>query len=169
MTGSTPKADLRQTSGAVFSGCRHYRHLLWRSWKPELGCVTFIGLNPSTADAAHDDPTIRRCRQFAADWGYGAMIMVNLFDIRATQPRMMKRKARPLSRCNDDTLLHAAAAADLIVASWGGHGSHLNRSQAVRDLLDHKSLQAYCFSLGKSGEPAHPLYQRRERRADCSL
>ena len=165
----TPKANLDLKQGAIFSGCRHYRHLLWRSWQPELGCVTFIGLNPSTADADHDDPTIRRCKQFVADWGFGAMIMVNLFDIRATQPQVMRRRARPISRCNDATVLNAAEHAGLIVAAWGAHGHHRNRSQVMRSLLEAHNLQAHCFSLGKSGEPVHPLYQRRERRADLSL
>lgn len=166
---STPSADLTRGSGAVFSGCRHYRPILWRSWRPELGIVTFIGLNPSTADAEHDDPTIRRCRTFVSDWGYGAMIMVNLFDIRATQPAVMKRRARPQSRNNDAAILDAAARASLIVAAWGVHGQHRGRGEQVRRLLVDNDLEAHCFSLGKTGEPVHPLYQRREQRADCLL
>ncbi len=143
--------------------------MLWRSWQPERGVVTFIGLNPSTADADHDDPTIRRCRNFVDDWGYGAMIMVNLFDVRATQPAVMKKRRRPLSLVNDLTLLHSAGRAQLIVAAWGSHGRHHLRSQQMRHLLSENSLKAYCFGLGKTGEPLHPLYQRRDQRPDIRL
>lgn len=169
MTTAAPQADFSLPGGAVFSGCRHYRHVLWRSWQPELGCVTFIGLNPSTADAEHDDPTIRRCTRYVSDWGYGAMVMVNLFDVRATQPSDMKRRAKPLSRKNDAALLVAARQAKLIVAAWGGHGQHRARSSAVRELLRINHLTPSCFGIGATGEPLHPLYQRRERRADVAL
>lgn len=165
----TPVANLQQTSGALFSGCRHYRHVLWRSWAPEKGVVTFIGLNPSTADADQDDPTIRRCRNFVADWGFGAMIMVNLFDVRATQPEVMKRRARPLSRNNDSVLVHAATQANKVVAAWGVHGHHRSRSDSVRSLLENHGIHATCFDKSKCGEPVHPLYQRRERTADVPL
>ena len=165
----TAIADLEQSSGAVFSGCHHYRHVLWRSWAPEKGIVTFIGLNPSTADAHKDDPTIRRCKNYVSDWGFGAMIMVNLFDVRATQPDVMKRRARPLSRRNDSSLIHAAIRADLVVAAWGVHGKHRSRSHSIKDLLVQHDIQASCFNTSKCGEPVHPLYQRRDRLADVPL
>jgi len=165
----TPAADLSLASGARFSGCRHYRHLLWRSWAPERGAITFIGLNPSTADADRDDPTIRRCRTFADDWGYGALIMVNLFDYRATRPSDLKRKRAPRSRCNDAVVIDSCRAAERIVAAWGGHGTHRDRARDVRRQLDAAGLSAGCFGIGGHGEPLHPLYQRRKARADVTL
>jgi hypothetical protein len=82
MTMLIPQGD------AVFSADGRYRYRLTR----DLGgktTVTFIMLNPSTADANLDDPTIRRCKGFAKDWGYGRLIIVNLFAFRATDPRDM--------------------------------------------------------------------------------
>jgi len=157
-----PMADLAHPSGAHFSGCRHYRHVLWRSWAPARGTVAFIGLNPSTADATRDDPTIRRCRAFASDWGYGAMVMVNLFDYRATRPEDLKRKRAPVSRANDALVIEHCREATLVVAAWGGHGAYRDRARAVRARLLDAGLVLHGFGTGKHGEPLHPLYQRRD-------
>jgi hypothetical protein len=69
------------------SECKRYRYLLRRDISGGDGICTFILLNPSTADATKDDPTSRRCANFARDWGYGTMLMVNLFAYRATNPK----------------------------------------------------------------------------------
>ena len=143
--------------------------MLWRSWDPGAGTVVFVGLNPSTADAERNDPTIRRCIGFARDWGHGAMVMVNLFDVRATDPAVMKRRRAPLSRANDAVLLAHAREAALVVGAWGVHGAHRGRGEAVRALLHDHDIETRCFGLTASGEPLHPLYQRRERRADAVL
>ena len=52
-------------TGATISPCGLYRYRLWRGWNPELPTVNFVMLNPSTADDAVDDPTIRRCLRYA--------------------------------------------------------------------------------------------------------
>ena len=46
----------------------------------------FIMLNPSTADETYDDPTIRRCKDFALRAGCGVLSVVNLSPRRATDP-----------------------------------------------------------------------------------
>ena len=49
--------------------CR-YRYWLEREVAPGLpGILDFICLNPSTADAETDDPTVRRMVGFARQWG----------------------------------------------------------------------------------------------------
>jgi len=76
---------------AAFSPCRTFRYSLWHQWGDDsLGYAMFIGLNPSTADETLDDPTVRRCINFARDWGYGALCMTNLFAFRSTDPSVMK-------------------------------------------------------------------------------
>ena len=60
-------------SDAILSACGRYRYLLSRRWGdgPELGVVM---LNPSTANASQDDPTIRRLYGFAeAHTTYGVI------------------------------------------------------------------------------------------------
>ncbi|GHX72979.1 hypothetical protein VCSRO16_3593 [Vibrio cholerae] len=69
---------------AELSKCRKYRYALWRTWDSDKPFAMFIGLNPSTADEKNDDPTLRRCINFAKSWGYGGVCMANLFAFRAT-------------------------------------------------------------------------------------
>lgn len=88
-------------SGANFSRCRRFRYALWREWDATLPAVMLIGLNPSTADANHNDPTIRRCIGFARDWGFGGVRVLNLFAFRATYPDDLKAAADPVGPRND--------------------------------------------------------------------
>ncbi len=54
--------------------------------------ITFVGLNPSTADHQQDDRTIRRCINLLKSWGGGGIYMANLFAYRATDPQEMSPK-----------------------------------------------------------------------------
>lgn len=147
--------------GAHFSPCRLYRYQLWRIWDTSTLPLNVIGLNPSTADEAMDDPTIRRCIQFAKRWGYGGLLMTNLFAFRATDPKVMKQAVEPVGAENDQWLKESAAGAGLILAAWGNHGTHLGRDRTVQKIISG----AMCFRLTKQGQPEHPLYQR----ADAKL
>lgn len=74
------------SSGAKLSPDGHYRYLLWRVWDAERPLCGWIMLNPSRADAAADDPTLRRCRRFSLDWGFGGLLAGNLFAWRTAHP-----------------------------------------------------------------------------------
>ena len=63
---------------ANISDCGKYRYSLERHWGEGNKTVIFVGLNPSIADAEIDDPTIRRCINFAKSWGYDRLIMLNI-------------------------------------------------------------------------------------------
>ena len=121
----------------------------------------FIGLNPSTADARVDDPTLVRCMNYARTWGYGGVAVANLFAFRAMDPARMKAAADPVGPRNDAWLRRLAADAGLIVAAWGNDGAFMDRSAGVRAMLP----AMHCLTLNRSGEPAHPLYQRASLRA----
>jgi hypothetical protein len=75
---------------AIFSACQTYRYSLTRIWNDKKKPIIFIGLNPSTADENNDDPTIRKCVHYSYQWGFGGLIMVNLFAFRATLPNDLK-------------------------------------------------------------------------------
>ncbi|MFB1487744.1 MULTISPECIES: DUF1643 domain-containing protein [unclassified Thiocapsa] len=145
---------------AVFSSCGRYRYALWRHWGGPGGTAMIVGLNPSTADAMHDDPTIRRCIGFARDWGYSGLCMTNLFAYRATKPRDLMAADDPAGPDNDAWLVEQASRAALVVASWGMHGAFGGRDCAVRALLPPLA----CLGLTRQGQPRHPLYLRRECR-----
>jgi hypothetical protein len=146
---------LAAETGARFSRCKRYRYVLWRRWDAERPLVMMIGLNPSTADASNDDPTIRRCIGFAHDWGAGGLVMTNLFAFRATYPAHLKLAADPVGPRNDWWIRRMAGLCPTIVAVWGNDGTFLGRSAALRKRLAGR-LQV--IRLNQSGEPAHPLY-----------
>jgi len=121
----------------------------------------FIGLNPSTADETNDDPTVRRCINYARDWGYNGLCMTNLFAYRATDPREMMAVDDPVGWENDDTLWRVAVEAGIVVCAWGNHGKHQNRSYEVLALLRvSHGIPVHILRLNKGvwPEPAHPLY-----------
>ena len=147
--------------GAILSEDRVYRYLLWRQWEATKPYVLFIGLNPSIADEIEDDPTIRRCVGFAKSWGYGAVVMMNLFAVRATKPKDMLNHEQPIGEDNDQRLLKIADNAGLVVCAWGGKGGHLNRGEEVSDLL--KGYELKCLGTTQAGDPRHPLYIKADK------
>ena len=139
---------------AEFSSCRRYRYALSRIWSSKTPYALFIGLNPSTADELADDPTIRRCMRFAKNWGYGGLVMANLFAFRATEPRIMLSAVDPIGSENDRWLKHLAKNAGIVIAAWGAHGGFMERDRQVAAMFP--DLQ--CLGLTGKGYPRHPLY-----------
>lgn len=123
--------------------------------------LTFVMLNPSTADATRDDPTIRRCIRFARDWGYARLKVVNLYAYRATDPRELWRAADPVGPENDHVLALAFGVSDGLVAAWGAHA----KPDRVRAVMSLPMAPRYALGLTKHGAPRHPLYMP----ADCGV
>jgi hypothetical protein len=142
--------------GANISADRVYRYSLWRIWEPTQPLVMFIGLNPSTADATTDDHTIRRCLWFSSDWGYGGLVMTNLFAFRATDPKGMLAAPSPVGSKNDRVITQWAQRASVIVAIWGTKGQHMERHQAIASQFSN----LYCLGVTKDGYPHHPARLR---------
>jgi len=142
---------------ATLSGCRRYRYSLSRCWDSALPTVLFVGLNPSTADALRDDPTVRRCVGFARDWGFGAMTLANLFALRSTDPAQLWTANDPVGPDNDDWISQLVESAAKVVAAWGAHGGLNDRDRRVLKLLP----EVYCLGRTREGHPRHPLYLAR--------
>ena len=143
---------------AIFSDCRKYRYALSRTWNGKKKTILFIGLNPSTANEKIDDPTIRRCINYAQNWGYGSLLMVNLFAYRATLPSELKNVKNPIGNDNDLHIIELSKKADIAVAAWGNEGTLLNRDKEVKKILPN----LMCLKINKSGQPSHPLYQKKD-------
>ncbi len=146
----------RSAAGAVFSGCRRWRYLLWRRWDEAKPAANFLMLNPSTADEVKLDPTCSRARDYAERWGYGALIVTNVFGWRATDPDDMKAAKDPVGPGNDAAIVRAAKEAAIVVCAWGNHAAFQERSSHVRELLS--GLKLHALRINANGEPAHPLY-----------
>ena len=154
-----PNLDLfPDTSGAYFSPCRVWRYTLWRIWDASLPSVNWLMLNPSTADEFVLDPTLKRCLNFSREWGYGGMVITNLFAYRATKPAVMKAYHEPVGAENDRAIIETASGADLVVCGWGNHGSHRRRDKEVLGLLSMAKVRLHCLTVNGDGSPGHPLY-----------
>lgn len=141
--------------GAKFSSDRVYRYRLWRIWDRMKGLVLFIGLNPSTADENIDDPTIRRCIGFVTNWGYGGLLMGNIFAFRNTYPETLKIcTIDPIGSKNNTELCAMNSEAQLTVIAWGNWGVYRGRGKEVEQMFP----DAYTLGCSKKGQPKHPLY-----------
>lgn len=149
-------------TGASFSACGKYRYSLTRTFGGADGRAVFIMLNPSTADATQDDPTIRRCIGFAKAWNCGELVVLNLFAIRATDPAVMLADADPEGPDNEEHfrryLAGAQHAETIIVCAWGAHGKHRNQGRKVMGWLQRWDITPECLGVTKDGQPKHPLY-----------
>lgn len=155
----TVTSDLFGSSGAVLSPDEKYRYLLTRERAGGPGLV-FIMLNPSTADDRVDDPTIRRCIRFAARENAGRLVVVNLFALRATDPRELARHPDPVGPRNDEFILIHCTPGARVVAAWGNGGKLHGRDAAVTAMLASADVPVLCLGVTGSGQPRHPLYVR---------
>lgn len=152
--------DRPPTSYANLSDCGTYRYTLGRRWD-DGPTVVFVMLNPSTADASQDDPTIRRCIGFAKAFGYGALHVVNLYAFRATKPADLWKAADPIGPENDETLrstfLTAHGEGSLVIAAWGANAAPL-RARFAHVIARAAGVTLTALGVTKDGAPRHPLY-----------
>ena len=155
LPGMTP-----EPRGALVSACGRYRPLLWRRWgSGEWWCV--VGQNPSTADGQVDDPTLRRVMGLCRDGGAGGVLLVNLFDFRATHPvdcRAALARGEALGPDCDAWVARASSGAARTICAWGQvHRTRLERVERVVELLGGPGrLEAWATTA--EGWPRHPLY-----------
>lgn len=159
----------RNESSAVFGDDSKYRYLLSRRWKLAPGFISsstvlWIMLNPSTAGAIADDPTITRCIRFSKQWGFGGLEVVNLFGFRATDPSLLKILHTDgediVGPENDKYIVQALKRPNrLPVAAWGVAGKELvrHRAEEVVRLVKVQGLDLQCLGHTKDGSPVHPL------------
>ena len=140
---------------ASFDATGVYRYTLLREWSagPRLGMVL---LNPSTADAERNDPTVRRCIGYAMDWGFGSLEVVNLFALRSTDPSALRTHPSPQGPLNTRAIVRCADRSDLIVTAWGNHGRVLEQEARILRALRRYTL--HHLGLTSAGCPRHPLY-----------
>lgn len=141
---------------AEISECGKYRWMLSREWNLSLPTVCWVMLNPSTADASIDDPTIRKCIQFAKSWNCGSLIVVNLFAYRATIPTDMKKVFDPVGGKCDEHISNANSGSDFTVFAWGKYAGAKQRSEMVTKAVGKGRF--FCLGKNINGSPKHPLY-----------
>jgi hypothetical protein len=144
---------------ATFSATdQTYRYALSRDWD-DRPPIVFIMLNPSAADAFADDPTIRRCIRFARQWQAGGLLVLNLFGLRATDPRALRQHPDPVGPDNDQVIREELRGClGVVVCAWGVHGTLHGRDRQMLALLDGLGVTPLCLGTTKAGQPRHPLY-----------
>lgn len=136
-----------------------YRYALTRTWDARPMAM-FVMLNPSTADAMADDPTIRRCVGFATRWGCGGVVVVNLFALRSTDPSVLWDHPDPVGPDNDRVIADQLGdhTGGPVVAAWGAHGLLADRDRTVTEQIRGLGRDLLCLGVTKQGLPRHPLY-----------
>lgn len=142
---------------AVISDCGKFRYILRRSWNAARPVLGYVMLNPSTADAEKDDPTIRKCIGFADRLGYGAIVVTNLYAFRATSPADLKRAAYPVGPENDEFVAKAAREARDVICAWGANARGLVRPTETLRILASVGRPPLALRILPCGTPSHPL------------
>ncbi len=145
-------------SSAIYSDCETYRYALTRVWDDTQKRVLFIMLNPSKATERQNDPTIERCERRARALGFGGFRAVNIFGLRETDPKLLRKHAAPAGPDNNAVISDSCLWADTIIAAWGAHGDHMGRGFEMRDVLAATGRPIHHLGLTKHGHPRHPLY-----------
>lgn len=147
---------------ALFSDCDRFRYELLIRWNPDKPLVANCGLNPSTADEFKNDPTVHRDIKRADDLGYGSLLKVNLFAYRSPSPKEMMSAPDPYGDwVSTQSLLDSIQKHDaqMVIAAWGNHGSHMGRSSQFRSACIGRGIRLYKYEINRTGEPVHPLYK----------
>lgn len=155
-----PTGELRR-SWATIDG--PYRYDLGRRWDHHLPIALWVMLNPSTADALDDDPTIRRVRSFTEREGCGGFAVVNLCAWRATDPQELLGAPGPVGPNNHDHVamwIHHATGP--VIAAWGAGAARLQHAgfqvPPVEVYAEALAKPLWCLGVTGGGHPRHPLY-----------
>lgn len=154
-------------SVAVFSDCKIYRYYLEWRWS-DAPMLYVCMLNPSTATAHKLDPTIAGLVKRAKAWGYGGVVIINLFGFRATKPTDMLIAPDPVGPDNDATIFGAMRQAfdvgSPLICAWGNDGAYRKRNKQVITMAADSGIELMAFDINGSGEPKHPLYVKHDIR-----
>lgn len=146
-------------SSAVISKCGRYRYQLMRGWGKVYPPLIWVMLNPSTADSKADDNTIRVITRFSRGWGYGSLMVVNLFALRATSPKDLIKHPDPVGPENDDYISKTLQTGFDVVLAWGANTFARPRvAELIPKLKEWTDKPLMCLRVTKDGSPGHPLY-----------
>jgi len=145
-----------------------YRLELRRIWDRNLPMLVACMLNPSTADHKRDDPTILTLMHFARLWGYGGVLVVNLFALRSPTPAALIANEARFGPKNgaylESAMTYAAANGGMLLAAWGAGGTLDDRDQWFCSRAYHAHrLKLVCLGMTRGGHPKHPMARGKHR------
>ncbi len=142
--------------GATLSEDGVYRYRLTRTWDSFYPPITWVMLNPSKADANVDDLTITKCIGFARRWGWGGIVVVNLFALRSTDPKALVGHPDPKGNDNDAFVHDAIIDQPVTVAAWGANPLAIHEGHRWAQIVYRSGAQFSCLGVTASGAPRHP-------------
>lgn len=154
MNNELKTIDLTSPTGAIFSDDWRHRYILWRLWSQSRPLMGQVGLNPSTANSTHNDPTIKRSMTRANNAGYGGLIMVNLYSLISTDPKLLLKNEHSVDKMTNLYISAMVNITDRQLCMWGSFKEAKHRAASVYDMLKNP----YCLGLNSDGEPKHSLY-----------
>lgn len=163
-----------------------YRWTMKRAW----GAGPLIHwnlLNPSDADAKRDDPTTLRMMLFSSAWGFGSMIVTNVYPFissttdklaawrktfdwityqdRGMRPWGVDKSSWSAFHNNVGIIAEASARADISVAAWGSGVDNADLEQVLKGA----TVPWQCLGTNRDGSPRHPLARGRHRLRDDAV
>lgn len=148
------------SKSAVISKDDQYRFALHRQWKPGDKRAVWVMLNPSTADANEDDPTIRRVVGYSMDWGMDGCTVVNLSPFRATEPADMLKHVEPESIIKQNFGYIDSECywnqPEIVMCAWGTKAPV--RGKIMTKHLLKLGARLNVLRLTAERQPSHPLY-----------
>lgn len=151
------------SGSAVISDCGLYRYRLERHAIEGGGAggVGWIMVNPSTADANEDDPTVRKVLGFSARLGFGWVAVGNVFALRSTDVRGLAKAADPIGPDNDRHIREIMRDVQTVIVAWGPLAKlpklHRSRYQRVVRAANDLGVTLHCLGTAQDGHPRHPL------------
>ncbi len=151
---------------AILSEDGNYRYRLSREWGTGAGRVSWLMMNPSTADALVDDATIRKCIGFSQIWGFNALDVINLFALRSRDPKALLSKEDIYGPDFDKHYHDVLMNSSLLILAWGcestlkslGISPKEHVSAVYHDIHEwYPNLPVKCLGQSKTGNPYHPL------------
>jgi len=142
-----------------------YRYWLERQWGAFAPWFTVVMLNPSTADAEKDDPTLRVCMRLAQREGFGNLQVFNLFAYRTPDPRELKRAQKAgvdVVGIGNPSLLTGAALGTIgpIMVGWGANPIARDQAAWFTEEAVRLGKDLVCVGVNQDGSPKHPLYMK---------
>src|SRR5690606_3926387 len=134
-----------------------------RAWDTTKHKVCWIMLNPSTADAEDDDPTLRRVIAYSQRWGFGSLVVVNLYAYRATEPNDLPKGEEAIGPGADVHIARSLSESNRVICGWGRSvpkAIRRERETAVMRMIDESGNVPEALGFTRCGAPKHPLYLR---------
>jgi hypothetical protein len=138
-----------------------YRWWLFRCWAANLPLIIWIMMNPSTADHTKNDPTILKVIRYSTKWGFGAVLVLNIYAFRSSRPENLPQKMKEAVGLSNNwwirTIFAYAAKKNIpVICAWGV--KHKERGCQVRQMANDASLELQCLEVALNGEPKHPRF-----------